>query len=159
MALYWTMDKLVTCDKMTNWRVMTVPCFRHCSTACHMGLSTIASGLRVQGNLVLSFFFFSRFPHFVCINVLPSCIYVCVPKKQEEFLGSPRLGGIEVYKRWCMCWEPNSGPLPEQQMHFTAEPSLQASLSTVLPTVCHSSFLKVCIYTIYNSMYILHTHV
>ena len=53
----------------------------------------------------------------MCIGVLP--IYVC------EGARSPGTGAMDSCERPCGCWESNLGPLEEQPVLLTVEPSPQ----------------------------------
>ena len=59
------------------------------------------------------------------------CVYAYYPwrlgegPKDAGALTSPRIGVIFGCKLPCRCWELNQGPLKEQQMSWTAEPSAQ----------------------------------
>ena len=45
--------------------------------------------------------------------------------RSEEGIRSPETGVTGGCEPPCRCWEPNSGPLQEQQMLLTAKPSFQ----------------------------------
>ena len=50
-----------------------------------------------------------------------SALFVCMPARQKR-ASEPSIDGSEPP---CGCWELNSGPLEEQPVLLTAEPSLQ----------------------------------
>ena len=52
--------------------------------------------------------------------------YVCVPSVPEKDIRSPETGVTESCELPCGCWESNPGPLKEQAVFLTAEPSLQS---------------------------------
>jgi len=52
----------------------------------------------------------------MCIGVLPACVSVRFP----------RTGGIGSCELPCGCWELNQGPLVEQPVLLTTEPSVQS---------------------------------
>lgn len=56
---------------------------------------------------------------YMCVYVRV-CVFTCVP---EEAL-IPQNWNYDC-EPFCGCWEPNSGPLQEQSVLLTAEPSLQ----------------------------------
>lgn len=74
----------------------------------------------------MAFFFYRP----VCVSVLPAYTHLChkrawYPWHSEEGVGSPGtglIGGCDP----CGCCEPNPGPLQEQEVLVTTEPSLQA---------------------------------
>ena len=53
------------------------------------------------------------------------CLYVLVPTKVTDGISFPE--AESPYRRvgWNGCWEPSPGPLEEQPVLLTAEPSLQ----------------------------------
>lgn len=55
---------------------------------------------------------------YVC-HVYDQCL-----KGSEDNSGSPRTGVIDVCKILCGSWKPNLGPLPDQPVLLTNEPSL-----------------------------------
>lgn len=58
----------------------------------------------------------------VCLYVCTLCIYL-VPLKARKCVGTPRPRVTDVYELPCGCWEPNPGPLQDQPVLLTAEPS------------------------------------
>ena len=80
----------------------------------------------------LSFFFFKDL---FMYNECSICMYTCMPEE-----------GIRSHYRWlwatlCGCWELNSGPLEEQTMLLTSEPSLQPSTFLIIYTELKVSLL------------------
>jgi len=64
----------------------------------------------------------------MCMGVLPACVpYTSlVPKEARRgCCGAPKTGRPESYSLSCGSWESNLGPLEEDRMLFTTEPSLQ----------------------------------
>jgi hypothetical protein len=61
------------------------------------------------------------------MSALSACIPVCKKRASELTIDNCKLP--------CGCWELNSGPLEEQLVFFTAEPSLQ-------PTICYFYWQK-----------------
>ena len=63
------------------------------------------------------------------MDILPACMYMChvhvVPMEARDggSVRSPGTGVIDGCEPPCGCWESNLGPLEEQQMLLTAEPS------------------------------------
>ena len=69
---------------------------------------------------------------FMYICVLSVCMseqHLCpwCPWNPEEGVQLPRTGVTDGCELLCGCWETNPGPLQEQPLFLTAEPSLQAS--------------------------------
>lgn len=67
--------------------------------------------------------------YFMCINVLPSCVYVqhvCAwcPRRSEEGVGYPRPGLMDNCEPPCRCWKLNPDPLQEQPVLLITGPSL-----------------------------------
>lgn len=50
---------------------------------------------------------------------------MCCPQTPEESVGSPGTGATEACEPPSECWEQNPGPLKEQLVPLTAEPSPQ----------------------------------
>ena len=50
----------------------------------------------------------------------------------KEDAGSPGIETTDVREPPCGCWKSNPGPLQEQQMFLTAEPSLSSPLLLLL---------------------------
>ena len=71
----------------------------------------------------------------MCIDVLPARAYIlytmCVycPLKPEEGVRTSGTGVMDGCRLPCGCWELNSGPLEEQPVLLTTEPSLQPQKS------------------------------
>ena len=68
----------------------------------------------------------------VFILDLCACIFcrVCAlcPQKSEDGMGSPGPGVRDSCRLLCGCWELNPGPMEEQPVLLTTEPSLQPQL-------------------------------
>lgn len=66
----------------------------------------------------------------MCMRVLPACLCICVPcvylvpEVAREGVGSPGTGFADGCEQPCACWESNPGPLEEQAVSLTPEPSL-----------------------------------
>jgi hypothetical protein len=66
------------------------------------------------------------------VGILHVCMYVCVCYvpcvclllKEKMYVGSPGTRVLDSWEPPCGCWEPNLGPLKEQPVFFTMEPSL-----------------------------------
>ena len=56
------------------------------------------------------------------VNAPSLCL---VPEEDKEGIGSPGILVTDCYKTPCASGEPNPGPLQDQQVFLTAEPSLQ----------------------------------
>lgn len=69
-------------------------------------------------------FFFSLFKLFYVYECF-ACVYGTYGG-QKEGVGSPRIGITNGCELSCGCWESNPGPLGEQLMPLTPEPSLQS---------------------------------
>ena len=61
--------------------------------------------------------------YFMCVGVLPTCIYVCFPICIQSLWRSAEGITCELP---CTCWELNPGPLEEQPVPFIAKTSFQA---------------------------------
>lgn len=71
---------------------------------------------------------------FMCLRVLPACLFylrvylctMCIPGAQvaREGVGSPGTGFADGCEQPCACWQSNPGPLEEQAVPLTPEPSL-----------------------------------
>lgn len=59
------------------------------------------------------------------------------PQRSEDDVGSPRAGIMEVRRARHGCWEPNFGPLKEQQVFLNTKASLH-------PYKKNNNFLKSC---------------
>jgi hypothetical protein len=63
------------------------------------------------------------------VRILPTCIAVhhkhawCLQGPEED-ISVPGTGVIDGFELPCGCWESNSGPLQEQLVLLTIEPSL-----------------------------------
>jgi hypothetical protein len=66
------------------------------------------------------------FIHFICISALSACIPAC-QKRPSDLI-------IDGCEPPCGCWELISGPMEEQSVLLTAEPSLQPVFSFYLAT-------------------------
>ena len=60
----------------------------------------------------------------MCVCAQPSCL------ESGEGVGSPGTGVTGSCELSCRCWELNSGPLEDQSVLLTVEPSLQPQQST-----------------------------
>jgi hypothetical protein len=74
-------------------------------------------GKNVTDTLILAEFIFKRFTYFMYMTTLSACIPVC-QKRATELI-------IDDYKSPCGGWELNSGPLEEQPVLLTTEPSVR----------------------------------
>jgi hypothetical protein len=86
--------------------------------------------LRVPVNLCgvfrsFLFLLFLRFIYLFCVYK-----YTVVLQTHQKRASDPITGGCEPP---CGCWDLNSGPLEEQSVLFTAEPSLQTHTHTHTP--------------------------
>lgn len=82
----------------------------------------------------------------VCLLICSSCACRCQQTPEEYIVSS----GIRVTVDQCVFWEPNLGPLKEQQVRLTSEPSLQISsvslIKSKFPWECVKSHSNTCIY-------------
>lgn len=84
---------------------------------------------------------FMRFTFGLCVLVF-ACMHVCTPSTCSTYRGPKRAEESSGYrvtnggKPPCGCWESKAGPLLEQPLLLTAEPSLQ-----LLPWTGRHSFL------------------
>lgn len=64
----------------------------------------------------------------MCVSALPACANVllvpAVPVEEGEDVGTPATGVLGAYELPCGYWQWNLGPLQDQQVLLTAEPSL-----------------------------------
>lgn len=67
---------------------------------------------------------------------------MCCPQTPEESVGSPGTGATEACEPPSECWEQNPGPLKEQLVPLTAEPSPQ----TLPPFKIYFFFFFICVY-------------
>jgi len=67
---------------------------------------------------------------YVCMHVHPVCAW-CL-RRSEEGIRSPGTGDKEGCEPPCGFWELNLGPLQEQQVLLTTEPSLQPPIFVLL---------------------------
>lgn len=77
--------------------------------------------------------------------------YLCTtclqcPCKPEEGVGSPGTGGPDAYELLCRSWELNTGPLGEQPVLVTTEPSLQPKQSCFCNEIIYSPFQNTAAY-------------
>jgi hypothetical protein len=95
--------------KRAHWRehTRTLRCTPHCEVMNY-----------------ISVFFFKNCLFILCIWVLCSCL-----QTHQKRASDPITDGCEPP---CGCWELNSGPLEEQPVSLTTEPSLQPPISKSL---------------------------
>ena len=95
--------------------------------------------------MVRSFLFVSKllFIYFMYVNIL-----LCLQTHQKR-VSDPITDGWEPP---CGCWELNSGPLEEQPMLLTAEPSLQTGLEFLLTFKRVFFFLRFTLFKCMNSL-------
>lgn len=93
---------------------------------------------------VLSLIFF-RFIYFTCMYAWPTCIYVyhthssCL-WRSEEGIRSPEVRVMDDREPLHGCWESNMGPLHEQQVLLTTEPSPSFSVANFHNQIISSFF-------------------
>lgn len=102
--------------------------------------------MRIQGtniSPVINFFF--RFICFTCMYAWPTCIYVyhthssCL-WRSEEGIRSPEVRVMDDREPLHGCWESNMGPLHEQQVLLTTEPSPSFSVTNFHNQIISSFF-------------------
>lgn len=94
------------------------------------------------------FYLFVVFFDFVILYVHLYTMYIQCPQGPEEGIGSPGAGVTDCYKLPSGCWRLNTGPLEEQQVVFTAKPSLQpCSLSVCAQMHMCCRCICTCAYT------------
>jgi hypothetical protein len=81
------------------------------------------------------------------MDVLPAFVFVCHPHavstEDGEAVDSPGTGVTHGLEPPCGCWELNLGPLQEQPVLLTTEPSLQPLI--FFPTISTVHLVHFCL--------------
>lgn len=109
-----------------NYCTCTIDSDRRCFDLCLLKWTSMSFILKLGRNLVLLLFMYdSWYKRFICFYFMgiSICLYVCVPHAFSAYRGQKKVlvaDGCELSLR---CWESNPGPLQEQPVHLTMEPS------------------------------------
>ena len=77
----------------------------------------------------------------MCLLTCMRTAWVLSSQRPEEGIRSSGTDITDSYEMPCGCWEPNPGPLQEQQVLLSPEQSLQPPFFNLKPT-CSPSFLE-----------------